>query len=73
MSDLMGRGVRGKPRPTGTRIGCPVKGCSGTMYELREGEWLTRQTRPGWKRETRECQCPNGHRQKIPLLVRVTE
>lgn len=77
MSGLMGRGIAHKRRMAPLPVvACPTKDgtgakCKGTLYQLKEGEHLSRRTRPGWSTEIRQCQCEVcGHRQEIPILVR---
>lgn len=72
LDNLQGRGVPPRRGGVGPRIGCPVRGCDGTMYQVKEGELLQRSPRgPGWKMVQRNCECPKcGHRQKIGVQVR---
>ncbi len=67
----LSRGVPEAARTTQARIGCPMRGCDGTMYTMQPGEHLSRRQRPGWEKMTRECVCPAcGHGQRINVLVR---
>ncbi len=69
---LQGRGVRQRGG-AGPKIGCPVNGCDGVMYQIQEGELLQKAPRLGWERVTRNCECPEcGHRQKFPIQVRAS-
>jgi hypothetical protein len=71
---LLSRHVDPEQAPRGTTVGCPIRGCGGTVYALREGEHLSRRARPGWRTESRSAQCDRcGHRQALTVQLRGTE
>ncbi len=72
--DLTSRHVGGKAAPGATRLGCPMRGCDGTTYEMQGGELLSRMARTGWHPEERTGTCNKcGHVQQFRVMVRDAE
>ena len=70
MSQMMGRHV-GARRGGSTVMGCPIRGCDGVVYNLADGELLSRQKRAGWHPEERQGTCDKcGHEQSFRVMVR---